>query len=138
MASSPLPVIVCLPTADRQVSHAFYRDGLGLEPFGPLADDGVPEPLQFDLNAGVRIMLIPSGGFGWVIGDHEVAAKGTSECIVSLSAETESGVDELVARAAAAGATVVTDPTQQPWGYEGTFADPDGHLWQVIAGTFPN
>jgi uncharacterized protein len=28
---------------------------------------------------------------------------------------------------------VVVEPTQQPWGYSGTVADPDGHLLQVIA-----
>jgi catechol 2,3-dioxygenase-like lactoylglutathione lyase family enzyme len=40
---------ISLATADRSRSLAFYRDGLGLEAFGPLADDGVPEPLQFRL-----------------------------------------------------------------------------------------
>ena len=48
------PLIVALPTADRQVVYAFYKDGLGLEPIGELADDGVPEPLQFVLNDGAR------------------------------------------------------------------------------------
>ena len=35
---------ISMATADRSRSLAFYRDGLGLEAFGPLADDGVPEP----------------------------------------------------------------------------------------------
>ncbi len=30
-------------------------------------------------------------------------------------------------------AEIVTEPAQQPWGYTGTFADPDGHLWMVTA-----
>lgn len=59
------PVIVCLPIADRQKSFAFYGDGLGLEAFGEPAEDGVPEPLQFVLNDGVQLMLIPTGGFGY-------------------------------------------------------------------------
>ncbi|MFV2101912.1 hypothetical protein [Micromonospora sp. LOL_024] len=28
---------------------------------------------------------------------------------------------------------MVTEPGQQPWGYAGTFADPDGHLWMIVA-----
>ena len=40
---------ISLATADRLRSFAFYRDGLGLEAFGPLAEDGVPEPLQLRL-----------------------------------------------------------------------------------------
>jgi predicted lactoylglutathione lyase len=127
------PVIIGLPIADRQTSYTFYRDALGLDPVGEPADDGVPEPLQFDLNEGARIMLVPTGGFGWVIGDHQVAAAGTSECVLSITTETDAGVDDLIARASEAGATIVTAPGPQPWGYVGTFADPDGHLWMVVS-----
>ena len=35
-------------------------------------------------------------------------------------------------RAEAAGATVVERPVTRPGGHLATFADPDGHLWQVI------
>jgi predicted lactoylglutathione lyase len=127
------PVVISLPIEDRQASFAFYRDGLGLAPFGEPADDGVPEPLQFDLNDGVRLMLVPTGGFGWVAGDHPLAPRGTSECIVSITAATPADVDGVVARATAAGAMMVTAPGQQPWGYAGTFTDPDGHLWMIIS-----
>ena len=80
------PLIVALPTADRRVAYAFYKDGLGFEPIGELADDGVPEPLQFVLNDGARLMFIPTGGFGWVTGDHETATPGTSEVLLSRGA----------------------------------------------------
>lgn len=67
------PLLISLPVADRGRAHAFYRDGLGLDAPGEPAKDGVPEPLLFVLNADTRLMLIPTGGFGWVIGDHTVA-----------------------------------------------------------------
>jgi uncharacterized protein len=124
-------VVVSLPIADRQASFAFYRDGLGFDPVGEPAEDGVPEPLQFALGDGVRIMLIPSGGFGWITGDHDVAPSGCSECVLSLGAKTDKDVDEMLRRARMAGAEVVTEPGKQPWGYAGTFADPDGHIWMV-------
>jgi uncharacterized protein len=130
-------VIVSLPTADRRTSFAFYSEGLGFDAIGEVADDGVPEPLQFALNDGVRLMLIPTVGFGWVIGDREVAGRGQSECMFSLRAETDADVDELVERAHRAGGEVVTQPGQQPWGYAGAFADPDGHVWMVTSQTFP-
>jgi uncharacterized protein len=125
------PLIVALPTADRRTSFAFYRDGLGFEPVGEPAEDGVPEPLQFALNAGARLMLVPAGGFGWVIGGREVAPRGSCECVLSLSAGSDAEVDGIVERARGAGAEIVTAPAAQPWGYTGTFADPDGHLWMV-------
>lgn len=130
-------VIVSLPIADRRTSFAFYAEGLDFEAIGEVADDGVPEPLQFALNDGVRLMLIPTVGFGWVIGDREVAGRGQNECMFSLHAETEADVDELVERAHRAGGEVVTQPGQQPWGYAGAFADPDGHVWMVTSQTFP-
>ena len=124
-------ITIALPTADRSTTHRFYL-ALGFTAFGDLADDGVPEPLQFELAPATNLMFIPTGGFGWVTGDHEVAPPGTSECLLAWSADSAAAVDDLVARAEAAGAAVVSAPQQQPWGYEGTFADPDGHLWQVL------
>jgi predicted lactoylglutathione lyase len=46
--------------------------------------------------------------------------------------ESRTEVDELLARAGAAGATVMA-VADRPWGiYSGYFRDPDGHLWEVI------
>ncbi len=128
-----LSMLVSLPIADRRTSFAFYRDGLGFQPVGELAEDGLPEPLQFAVNDGLRLMLIPTGGFGWVIGDRTVAPRDCSECVLCISAATEAEVQEWVARAERAGGTVVTAPGHKPWGYVGSFTDPDGHLWLITA-----
>lgn len=123
------PVVVALPIADRR-SFDFYRDGLGFEPIGDPADDGVPEPLQFILNDGLRLMLVPTGGFGWVIGDRAVHGGG-GECLLTPAVATEAQVDERLDAAQRAGAAVVVAPGRQPWGYTAVFADPDRHLWMV-------
>jgi uncharacterized protein len=125
------PVVVSLPIADRRTSFTFYRDGLRFATLGEPWEDGIPEPLQFALNDGVRVMLIPTGGFDRITGDHQVAPGGTSECVLVLATGTDEGVDEVIQRAQAAGADVITPPGQQPWGYAGAFADPDGHIWMV-------
>ena len=118
-----VPVTLALPIAERAAALAFYRDALGLEPFVEPGSDGIP----------VTLMLVPSRGFGWVIGDREVAEPWACECLLSLDAPDPAAVDALVGRARAAGAQVVAEPAQQPWGYTGTFADLDGHLWSVVA-----
>ncbi|WP_245650575.1 VOC family protein [Nocardia harenae] len=125
------PLVIALPTEDRRRAVAFYRDALGLEPFGDLAGDGVPEPLQYRLDARTTLMLVPTGGFGWVLGDRSVATPGTSECLLGLALRTEAEVIAATDRACAAGATVITAPATQPWGFTATFADPDGHVWQL-------
>lgn len=124
------PVTVSLPTEDRKRAYEFYL-ALGFEAIGELADDGVPEPLQFELNDGIRIMFIPTGGFGWVTAGREVAEPGHAECLLTLPAGSQAEVDEIIEQARRAGAEIVTEPAQQAWGYTGTFADPDGHLWSV-------
>lgn len=125
------PVVVALPTGSRQRSFDFYAEGLGLEPIGEAAEDGMPEPLQFVLNQGVSLMLVPTGGFGWVTGNRPTAGPEASECLLALAVADERRVNELVERARGAEAEIVLEPTQQPWGYSAAFADPDGHVWQV-------
>lgn len=127
------PFQISLPIADRVRSYAFYQEALGLTAVGELADDGVPEPLVFQVNDQTRLMLIPSGGFGWVVAENQVATAGTSECMLGISAASPADVDAVIERARAAGASVTTQPAQQPWAYAGTFADPDGHLWMVTS-----
>jgi predicted lactoylglutathione lyase len=121
---------LCLPIADRSVSHAFYT-ALGFEAFGDPADDGLPEPLQFRVSDGLRLMLIPRVGFGWVIGGRKRAPKGTHECQLLIALPTPAEVDDLLRRAHDAGAQPVFEAREQQWGYAGAFADPDGHQWQV-------
>jgi predicted lactoylglutathione lyase len=124
-------VAVALPIADRRRSYDFYTDALGLEPVGPVASEGIPEPLMLRVNDGLRLVLVPTGGFGSVIGEHEVAGESVAECLLRIEQESQTAVGALVDRARAAGARVVAEPGQRPWGFEGIFADPDGHLWVV-------
>lgn len=125
-------IAIALPIADRQRSHTFYRETLGLEPFGDLAEDGVPEPLRFRLDERTALMLIPSGGFGWVIGGQEIAPPTVSEVLLSLTLTSAEEVTTLVTRMHDGGGQVLTAPRQQEWGFAAVVTDPDGHAWQII------
>jgi predicted lactoylglutathione lyase len=130
---------VCLPTSDRLASHTFYT-ALGFVAVGEPGDDGLPEPLQFEIGTGLRVMLIPTGDFGWLIGDRQRSPRGRHECLVVIGLDTDAEVDELLRRAHDAGAGIVSEAGNQSWGggpaerpaaYAGAFTDPDGHMWQV-------
>ena len=125
-------VVIALPTQDRGRAHAFVQT-LGLDTPGDLADDGVPEPLRVVLNERTSVMYVPTGGFGWVTAGRDTAPRGTVECLLSLEVDSPAVVDALVLAAREAGFEVAAQPAQQEWGYTGTLADPDGHLWEVIA-----
>ena len=124
-------VTIALPIADRQRSYAFYHEGLGFTAPGEPDKNGVPEPLRLTLGDSVRVMLIPKVGFGWVLSNRKRATPGRSECIISLALPTSADVDNLITRAAAAGGEIIRQPGEQSWGYDGAFADPDGHVWHV-------
>lgn len=127
------PLTISLPIADRQRSYAFYQETLRLEPFGEPADDGVPEPLQFTLDERTSLMLIPTGGFGWVLGDRDVAPAGVSEVLLSLWFTSQEEVIAVIDRMRNAGGDILAEPTHQEWGFAAVATDPDGHAWQLLA-----
>lgn len=111
---------------------AFYRGFLGLEPPGEPQEDGVPEPLQFHLSDTMTLMLIPTGGLSWVVGEHRgITSGGDVEVLLGLTLAGPAEIDEAVARAVAAGGTVHAEAAQREWGYRAIVADPDGHLWHL-------
>jgi uncharacterized protein len=124
---------VSVSTKDLRRAFEFYRDGLGLELATKAAEGAMPEPVEFLLDANTHLMLVPTGGFKWVLGEREIAPANTSECVLGLSLSSDAEVDQLVERVCKAGAEVNTAPAQKNWGYCATIRDPDGHVWLFIA-----
>jgi uncharacterized glyoxalase superfamily protein PhnB len=59
-------------------------------------------------------------------------APGFSGIVLAHNVRSAAEVDEVVASAAAAGATVTRAPAATFYGgYAGVFADPDGHVWEI-------
>ena len=56
---------------------------------------------------------------------------------LAINLESPEAVDQAMAAAVAAGATVQKPATAADWGgYSGYFADPDGHLWELAHNPF--
>jgi predicted lactoylglutathione lyase len=131
-------VTVALPIADRRTSTEFYRHLLELEAAGAPADDGIPEPLQFHINVGLHLILIPTGGFSWVIDPAgTVAEPGVVNALLTLSLPSVDAVDRAGVRARAAGGGAPHPAEYKEWGYRAIVADPDGHIWQILDQTAP-
>jgi uncharacterized protein len=131
---------VTLAVRDLDVALAFYRDGLGL-PAGEvggrdLHDDitGAQGTIAFvELRDGLMLALY---GRANLSKDAAIVDEAQSPLEFSLVhiVESPAEVDELLARAVAAGAALTAPPHRRPWGYySGYFTDPDGHLWEVGA-----
>ena len=56
----------------------------------------------------------------------------STEVLICLSCESRGEVDDLVARALAAGGTAPRAPQDHGFMYGHGFEDPDGHLWELV------
>jgi predicted lactoylglutathione lyase len=62
---------------------------------------------------------------------------GNSGIVVAQNVGSEAEVDAAMARAEAAGAHILKPATKIFWGgYNGYFADPDGHVWEIAFNPF--
>jgi len=52
---------------------------------------------------------------------------------LAINVETADAVDAALDEAVAAGGSVLKPGTDLPFGYDGYFADPDGHPWEVAS-----
>lgn len=124
----PRLTVITLGVEDVERSLAFYRDGLGFPVLERLG-----EFVCFELN-GFTLALFPreahSGGAGL-----DPDETGTGDVSLAHNVHTREEVDDLVAEAESAGATITEPPGETEWGgYSAYFTDPDGHLWEVAAG----
>lgn len=124
---------ISLPIDDRRRTHDFYAHTFGVEAIGPEAEDGLPEPLRFDIN-GTAMLFIPKGGFNWALGDLELCGSGRVGALMVYGVSNDTDVDEVTQRAVEQGGTIVLAPSKQDWGiYAATFTDPDGNLWMTTS-----
>ena len=118
--------IITLGVSNLERSVNFYRQGLGL-PQREMEAEGV----AFFETRGTWLGLFPREDLAR---DAGVSAAGSGFAGFSLAhnVRTREEVDQVLAEAVAAGATLVKPAQDAFWGgYSGYFADPDGHLWEV-------
>jgi uncharacterized protein len=130
MPIPPRVSAVALRTADLARATAFYV-GLGWE-LSP-ASTGA---MSLFKTAG-SLLLVCTDELLTELGGQEVAAalagQPTGEAILSIHVATDDEVDAALQEAARAGGVVVKQAAPTPVGGSyGFFADPDGHLWEII------
>lgn len=129
----PRITVITLGVEDLDAAVAFYRDGLGFPTEGIVGKEFEHGAVAFfQLQPGLRLALWPRKS---IAHDTELppGAASPTEMTLGHNVATRAEVDDVIAAAKAAGATIVKPPHETFWGgYSGYFQDPDGHLWEVV------
>ncbi len=131
--------VITLAVGDLDRALAFYRDGLGFQTEGLIGAEFAATPAVpggatavFHLGGGLMLSVYPRSELAKDALVPLTAAKPGEFSIGHVVASRDE-VDEVIAQARAAGATVTDPPHDRPWGiYSGYFQDPDSHLWEII------
>ncbi|MGW5366097.1 VOC family protein [Actinopolymorpha pittospori] len=115
-----------LGVRDMDRSRRFYTEGLGWK---VQQEYGVS--VFFEQDGGSLVGFYGRDGLADQVGTS-AEGSGFSGLVLTYVVRSEARVDEIIAEAEKAGATIHKPAGALPWGgYGGSFADPDGYVWSI-------
>ncbi len=125
----PTKIFVNLPVKDLKRSIDFFTH-LGFT-FNPQFTDEKAACLIIN-DGSIYAMLLTEEMFK-IFTKKEIAdATKTTEVLIALDAESKEQVTEIINKALEAGGTTYSEPMDHGWMYQHSFADPDGHQWEIL------
>jgi predicted lactoylglutathione lyase len=122
-------IFLNLPVRDLPTARAFY-EALGFRVNEYSSDD---EQVAVAIDDTIVVTLVTRDRFAERVGGEVGDPARATTVINSLTATDRGEVDDLVARALAAGGTSAAPARENGAAYAGSFADPDGHVWEFLA-----
>ncbi|MBC7779522.1 MAG: glyoxalase/bleomycin resistance/extradiol dioxygenase family protein [Proteobacteria bacterium] len=121
-------IYVNLPVADLARSVAFFRS-LGFDFDAAFTDD---KGACLMIGENIYAMLLVREFFQTFTGKAVCDATRSTEVLVCISCDSRAEVDELVAKAVAAGGTAPRPARDYGFMYAHDFDDLDGHIWELM------
>ena len=121
-------IFVNLPVSDLKRSMTFFK-ALGLSFNSQFTND---QAACLVVGENIFAMLLVEEFFRTFTHKPLVDANGATEVIVCLSCESRAEVDDLVAKAVAAGGRAPREPQDHGFMYAHGFEDVDGHIWELV------
>jgi hypothetical protein len=128
----PHITLITLGVDDLERSMRFYRDGMGWPTQGIIGTEFEHGAVAFfDLQSGLKLALWAQKNIA-----HDTALpaapRSPTSFTVAQNVRSKKEVDEVMAQARTAGATIVKEAQDTFYGgYAGYFQDLDGHLWEI-------
>ncbi|MCP4637792.1 MAG: VOC family protein [Methyloversatilis sp.] len=123
----PQQIYINLPVKDLARARAFYS-ALGFTLNPQFSND---DAICMVVSDTIYLMLLTEPFFAGFTGKPIADATRTTEVLLCLSRDSRAAVDELVAKALAAGGAVPRPPQDYGFMYGHGFEDPDGHIWEL-------
>ena len=121
-------IFVNLPVKDLNKSMEFFGK-LGFT-FNPQFTD--EDATCMIIGENIFAMLLVEKRFKDFTKKQIADAKSTTEVLLALDANSRQEVDDMVKKAVAAGGSVYSDSQDHGWMYGHSFADLDGHQWEIL------
>lgn len=120
-------IYVNLPVKDLERSKAFFG-ALGFS-FNPQFSD--QNAACMIVSSDIYVMLLTEPFFQGFTNKPIADASRSTEVLLCLSCDSRAAVDEMAAKARAAGGALPNPPKDHGFMYQHGFEDPDGHLWEL-------
>lgn len=121
-------IYVNLPVKDLDKSKAFFTN-IGFS-FDPQFTDDKAACLVIGENIFAMLLTEP---FFRTFTKKEISdAKKSTEVLIGIDAASREEVDETVRKAVEAGGSTYNEPQDHGWMYGHSFADLDGHQWEIL------
>jgi uncharacterized protein len=121
-------IFINLPVKDLQKSMEFFSE-LGFT-FNPKFTDDKAACMV--ISDSIYSMLITEEFFKTFTKKAISDARKTTEVLIALDATCRQEVDDIVAKAVRAGGATYMKPQDHGWMYGHSFADLDGHQWEIL------
>jgi uncharacterized protein len=121
-------IFVDLPVNDLPRSMAFFKS-LGLTFNDQFTNE---QGACMVIGENIHAMLLVKDFFKTFTAKPVADARETTEVLVCISCSSRAEVDELVAKAVAAGGSAPRQPQDHGFMYGHGFEDLDGHIWELV------
>lgn len=121
-------IYVNLPVKDLAVTKAFWTK-LGFSFNDQFSDD---KAVCLVLNEGTMYSMLITHEFFSTFTNRSIADGTTTQVLIAIEVESREKVDEIVKAAIANGGSRYRESADHGWMYYDSFADPDGHQWEVM------
>jgi len=121
-------IFINLPVKDLKKSMVFFEK-LGFSFNMQFTDDSAACLM---IGENIYAMLLLEKFFKTFTNKEIANAKKLTEVLIAIDVESREEVDEMIRKAVDAGGVTYRNPQDHGWMYGHSFADLDGHQWEVL------